>query len=99
MDRLVKGAIVGLVEPFPLHVGRGNPGAKVSVGRELISVGGEGFQGDASGGAPVDLVMGGRLLHEKVPSAALGAEGRDHNHTVLSDSGAVSCGDVGERCS
>lgn len=29
VDGLVKGAIMRVVEPFPLHVGRGNPGAKV----------------------------------------------------------------------
>lgn len=59
------------------------------MGRELISVGGEGFQG----GVPVDLVLGGRLFHRKVPSARLG-EGRDHTGAVLLDAGAISCGDV-----
>ena len=41
MHGLVEGAIMGVVKPFPFHVGRGNPGAKMLVERELISVGGE----------------------------------------------------------
>ena len=87
----VEGAIMGVVEPFPFHVGRGNPGAKMLVERELVSVGGEGFQG----GVPASLVLGGRMFDRKIPSAALG-ERRDHAGAVLSNAGAVACGDVGK---